>query len=141
MGEKGGKGGRGAGCPAWNRNREGAGQRRWERGARWPPWLGCEAEGARRGERRWCPARDGEGPYCMGTECHGWPRGGSGGAKLPASCSPWTAEGGRKVPVPGIERGIVVHERRRQGCGREEMLAAGGGNGKFQNAREGNPYL
>jgi hypothetical protein len=61
MGEKGGKGGRGAGCPAWNRNREGAGQRRWERGARWPPWLGCEAEGARRGECRWCPARDGEG--------------------------------------------------------------------------------
>jgi hypothetical protein len=43
--------------------------------------------------------------------------------------------------VPGIERGIVVRERRRQGGGREEMLAAGGGNGKFQNAREGNPYL
>ena len=32
-----GEGGRGASCPAWKRNREGAGQRRWEQGARWPP--------------------------------------------------------------------------------------------------------
>jgi hypothetical protein len=37
-----------------------------------------------------------EGPCCMGTECHGWPRGGSGGAELPTGCSPWTVEGGRK---------------------------------------------
>jgi hypothetical protein len=56
MGKK-GKGGRGASCPAWKRNREGAGQRRWEQGARWPPWLGY---GARRGERQRCPARDEE---------------------------------------------------------------------------------
>jgi hypothetical protein len=39
---------------------EGRGWRRWEQRAERPPWLGCGAEGARRGERRWYPARDGE---------------------------------------------------------------------------------
>jgi hypothetical protein len=38
-----------------------------------------------------------EGSCCMGAECHGWPRGGRGGAELRAGCSSWTVEGGAMV--------------------------------------------
>jgi hypothetical protein len=39
---------------------------------------------------------EGRCPCYLGAERHGWPRGGRGRAELPAGCSPWTAEGGRR---------------------------------------------
>jgi hypothetical protein len=62
-----------------------------------------------------------EGSCCMGAECHGWPRGGRGGAELPAGCSPWTAEGGAMVicccAMSKEERVVCVGEEEEEsGC-------------------------
>jgi hypothetical protein len=80
---------------------------------------------------------EGRCPCYLGAERHGWPRGGRGRAELPAGCSPWTAEGGRRNM-------LAVDAMKEKETGKEKVAARkirGVGMENFQICKGEGSYL